>query len=168
MGENGCFGEGSTPAESPGIRRPDGTIIFENEFGPLHLTVDLLSHLVHYTRSPAAASPASSFFAPDHPPLFLACFYCRLAVFFSPSLWESLTTGRRWGLACWPVFAPAASFPPPGASLLLRRRSFAFRSFDRRSQACRVTPRRHFKHCLSLRCAFGMGLTLPKRGPQGP
>ena len=29
VGENGCFGEGSTPAESPGIRRSGGIIIFE-------------------------------------------------------------------------------------------------------------------------------------------
>ena len=76
--------------------------------------------------------------------------------------WRFATTAGV--LACC---APAAS-PPPGASLLLRRRIFAFRSCDRRSQACRMTARRHFKHCLSLRCVFGLGLTLPKNSRRGP
>ena len=55
MGENGCFGEGSTPAEDA------VTSSFSKlEFCLLSFDgLEPLSYLVHYTRSPAVASPAS-------------------------------------------------------------------------------------------------------------
>ena len=92
MGEDGCFGEGSTPAESIAVTSSNDIIIFEMGIRLFyHPSFDGLgppSHLVQYTRSPAAASPASDFSLPTTLPFFLP-----LAVVFSPSHWESLATG---------------------------------------------------------------------------
>ena len=93
-----------------GFDDPGDIIIFENEFGLLQIDgrPSLLSRSLYEITS-CRLYGLKKFSLPTTLPFLLL-----LAVFFSPSPWESLTTGRRWGLAVsLPVVLLPLVPPPP-------------------------------------------------------
>ena len=127
--------------------------------------LERFSYLVHHARSPAAAaSPASDFSLPTTLPFFLPL---AVAVVFSPSPWESLTTGRRWGLAVSLPVVLLPLVPPPRCFFAASPAKLRFSKLRSTSQARRMTSRRHFKHCLACGVSLAWALLCRRGAPKG-
>ena len=146
-----------------GIDDPGDIIIFENEFGLLHMDgrPSLLSRPLYEITS-CRLYGLKKFSLPTTLPFLLL-----LAVFFSPSPWESLTTGRRWGLAVSLPVVLLPLVPPPRCFFAASPAKLRFSKLRSTSQARRMTSRRHFKHCLACGVSLAWALLCGRGPPKG-